>query len=344
MGLRVPIFFSHITMKIKIIDGHRHLICPQAFAKARELRTDQDKRTTSLNQASNKVNAQKGKAWFRKMTDFEEHTDDMADAGIDIGVVWPPPTEFLHWTKPGDAAALTRLMNNHTAEKVKEYPDRLVGLAALPMQDDALAVKELNHAISEVGLRGVALMSNLNGAGLDEERFHNIYSAIEKLDIPIFIHPDVPYENNRLRDYYLTNFVGFPMESTLAACQLVFGGVLDQFPSLKICLVHGGGALPFLLGRISHGQEVRPESNEKCQHPFNYYLKNFYVDTVVFQPEILNFVQSIMPEGHIFLGTDYPFDMAEPDPVSFVKKAFPNDPVALEQILGGSLKKLLKLN
>ena len=330
-------------MKTLIIDGHRHLICPQAFSMARELRTDKSRMDTSLNQASVKVNAQKGKEWSRKMTDFNEHTSDMASTGIDIGVVWPPPTDFLHWTESADAATLTRLMNEYTAEKVDQFPDSLVGLAVLPMQDEGLAITELNHAINTLGLRGVALMSTLNGSGLDEKQYHNIYKNIEKLDVPIFIHPDVPYKNQRLRDYYLTNFVGFPMESTIAACQLVFGGVLDQCPELKICLVHGGGALPFLLGRVEHGQGVRPESSEKCQHPFTYYLKNFYVDSVVFQPEILRFVISILPDGHVFLGTDYPFDMAEPDPVSLVKKATPDDPEAQEQLLGGTLVKLLKM-
>ena len=330
-------------MKTPIIDGHRHLICPQAFSMARELRSDKDGIETSLNQASVKVNAQKSKDWSRKMTDFKEHTREMAGAGIDMGVVWPPPTEFLHWTKPEDAAALTRVMNEYTAEKVDQYPNRLAGLAVLPMQDEHLAIEELTYAVKMLGLKGIALMSSLNGTGYDEERFSNIFKKIEALDIPIFIHPDVPYENNRLREYYLTNFVGFPMESTIAACQLVFGGVLDQCPDLKICLVHGGGALPFLLGRVEHGQGVRPESSEKCQHPFTYYLKNFYVDSVVFQPEILRFVISILPDGHVFLGTDYPFDMAEPDPVSLVKKATPDDPEAQEQLLGGTLVKLLKM-
>ena len=330
-------------MKTPIIDGHRHLICPKSFSLARELRSDKNRLETSLSQASVKVNAEKGRAWARKMTDFEEHTKDMTAAGIDIGVVWPPPTEFLHWVKPDDAAELSRLMNEYTAEKVAQYPDRLVGLAVLPIEDENLAIEELAYAVNTLGLRGVAMMSNQNGAGLDEKRFSNIFKNIETLDLPVFIHPDVPYVNDRLRDYYLTNFVGFPMESTITACQLVFGGVLDRYPHLKICLVHGGGALPFLLGRIEHGQGVRPESREKCQHPFSHYLKNFYVDTVVFHPDILNFVASIMPEGHVFLGTDYPFDMAEPDPVSLVKKAIPNDPVVLEQLLGGSLAKLLKI-
>jgi len=143
--------------------------------------------------------------------------------------------------------------------------------------------------------------------------------------------------------YYLVNFLGYPMHTTLAACELVFGGVLDRHPNLKICLVHAGGVLPFLLGRLEHGQSVRPESREKCKHPFPHYLKNFFVDSVAFRPETLRFVTGIMPPGHVFMGTDYPFDMADPAPISSVRAASPPDSSSIDAILGANLQRLLKL-
>jgi aminocarboxymuconate-semialdehyde decarboxylase len=236
------------------------------------------------------------------------------------------------------------MVNENTAKLVQSHDDRLLGLASVPLQDEGLAVAELRHATEKLNLSGVSIASNVNGLGLDEERLLPFFEEAQSLDAPIFIHPDAPPETGRLRDYYLTNFLGYPMDSTLAACQLVFGGILDHCPDLKICLVHAGGTLPFLLGRLEHGQSVRPEAREKCEHPFPHYLKNFYVDSVTFRPEILRFVMSVMPEGHVFMGTDYPFDMADPDPVASVKNAIGDDDVSVKQVLSENLGRVLKLS
>jgi aminocarboxymuconate-semialdehyde decarboxylase len=163
--------------------------------------------------------------------------------------------------------------------------------------------------------------SNVNGHGFDEEQFQPFFEKVEELDVPIFIHPNNPAGTERVGKYYLANFAGYPLESTVTAGQLVFGGVLDRYPKLKICLSHAGGVLPFLLGRLEHGQSVRPEAQEHCKHPFHHYLRNFYVDTITFRADTLRFVLEIMPEGHVFMGTDYPYDMADTDPVGSVKGA-----------------------
>jgi aminocarboxymuconate-semialdehyde decarboxylase len=165
---------------------------------------------------------------------------------------------------------------------------------------------------------------------------------VEELGVPIFIHPNNPAGVERIRNYYLANFIGLPVESTITAAQLVFGGVLDRFPKLKICLSHAGGVLPFLVGRLEHGQAERPESQDHCRHPFSYYLKNFYVDTITFRPDTLRFVLELMPEGHVFLGTDYPYDMADTDPVGSVKAAV-KDEGQRNRILGGNLAAVLGL-
>ncbi len=331
-------------MTYRIIDGHRHLMCADAHSAANQIDPMKANSLAGVSEASVMVNMEKAPTWVRKMTEFDEHINDMTDAGIDMGVIWPPPLGYYYWTEPSAGADLARTVNEYTAGIVRSHKDRLLGLAVVPLQNGNLAAKELAHAVGNLGLSGVAICSNVNGHNLDEEDFLPFFEQAEQLNAPIFIHPDDPAGSARMRDYYLTNFVGYPMDTTLAACHLAFGGALDRYPNLKVCLVHAGGALPFLLGRLEHGQSVRPEAREKCKHPFPYYLRNFYVDTVAFRPEILRFVLKMMPEGHVFMGTDYPFDMADPNPVASVKKAILDNETLAGQILGGNLSRLLRVS
>jgi aminocarboxymuconate-semialdehyde decarboxylase len=165
---------------------------------------------------------------------------------------------------------------------------------------------------------------------------------VEELGVPIFIHPNNPAGIERVRKYYLTNFLCYPLETTIAAAQLVFGGVLDRFPNLKICLSHAGGVLPFLIGRLERGQSVRPEARDHYRHPFPHYLKNFYVDTITYRADTLRFVLELMPPGHVFLGTDYPYDMADTDPIGSVRTAA-QDEGLLSQIFNNNLAVVLGL-
>jgi aminocarboxymuconate-semialdehyde decarboxylase len=328
-------------MTARTIDGHRHVMCLEAHALANSLDPLKANTMPGVSQASAAVNLEKAPDWFRRMSDFEAHIADMDTAGIDVGVIWPPPPGFYYWAEPSRGLELAQIVNDNTAKAVQAHPDRLAGLASAPLQDVESAVREMRRAVQELQLAGVAMASNINGLGLDDERFLPYFEQVELLDVPLFIHPEFSLTSERLSKYYLVNFLGYPMDTTLAACELVFGGVLDRFPNLKICLVHAGGALPFLLGRLEHGQSVRPEAREKCKHPFAYYLKNFYVDTVAFRPEILRFVNQMMPRGHMFLGTDYPFDMADSDPVATVKASLSNK--TINHVQGLTLKRLLKL-
>ncbi len=327
-----------------MIDGHRHVLCEEAQKIA--IRLDPVKATDYLDGAhetSAEINRKKAPVWNRKMTDLEEHVADMAGSGIDVGVLWPPPVGFYYWADPPAGAELARLINENTSRIISKKPDRFLGLAAVPLQDTDLAVRELVHAIRQLDLHGVVIASNVNGHSLDEERFRPFFEQAEELDVPIFIHPHNAAGSDRMRNYYLINFLGYPMDSTLAAAQLLFGGVLDRFPGLKICLAHAGGVLPFLLGRLEHGQSVRPEARKHCGYPVSSYLKNFYVDSITFRAETLRFVLTTMPEGHVFMGTDYPFDMGDLDAVQSVKSAV-TDEALLEQILGGTLKRIMGLS
>jgi aminocarboxymuconate-semialdehyde decarboxylase len=331
-------------MNISAIDGHRHITLKEAIAAASKVNPIKSSHIypSGVNERSEQINRGKGEQWNRKMGDLEENLADLNAAGMERGVLQPTQTLFFYWAEPAAAAELARMVNEFTAREVRKRPAQWIGLATLPLQETEVAVRELSHAIKNLGLRGVVMGSNVNGRNFDEEAFVPFFAKVEELGVPIFIHPNNPAGIERIRDYYLANFLGLPMESAITAAHLVFGGVLDRFPNLKICLSHAGGVLPFLVGRLEHGQSVRPEAQDRCRHPFSHYLKNFYVDTITFRPETLRFVLEMMPPGHVFLGTDYPYDMADTDPVGSVKRAIA-DEAQRSAILGGNLAAVLGL-
>ncbi len=332
-------------MGLMKIDGHRHVVLPEAITIAAKLDPDRSSNIypSGLDEKSGEINRQKGVEWDRKMSDFDENLADLTAGGMDMGVLQPTQTMFFYWAETAAAGELTRMVNEYTAQGVQQSPEQFVGLATIPLQDVDLAIKELTYAVQELGLKGVVTGSNINGHGFDEEQFQPFFEKVEELDVPIFIHPNSPAGIERVRNYYLANFLAYPLESTVTAAQFVFGGVLDRYPNLKICLSHAGGVLPFLLGRLEHGQSVRPEAQSHCKHPFHHYLKNFYVDTITFRPDTLRFVLEVMPEGHVFMGTDYPYDMADTDPVDSVKSAV-KDKNLQDKIYGGNLNVVMGLS
>ena len=328
----------------KKMDGHRHIVVGEAVAVARKLDPEKSVHIypSGLDPRSEEINREKGGEWDRKMSDVDENLADLTAAGMDVGVLQPTQTMFFYWAEPAAASELARMVNENTAKAVKKHPENFVGLATVPLQDADLAAQELAYAVEKLGLRGVVTGSNINGRGLDEETFEPFFAKMENLGVPLFIHPNNPAGIQRFRNYYLANFLAYPLESAITAGQMVFGGVLDRHPNLKVCLSHAGGVLPFLLGRLEHGQSMRPEAREHCKHPFSHYLKNFYVDTITFRRDTLRFVLEIMPQGHVFMGTDYPYDMADPDPVGSVKAAV-EDKGLLDQVMGGNLGRVLGL-
>jgi aminocarboxymuconate-semialdehyde decarboxylase len=331
-------------MAAKRMDGHRHVHFEEAMTAASKLDPVKSINIypSGVDERSEQINRKKAVEWSRKMSDFNENIADLKAAGMDMAILQPTQTMFFYWAEAAAAAELARMVNENTAKGVSENPDHFLGLATLPLQDVDLAIKELTYAVQELGLKGVVTGSNVNGHGFDEDQFQAFFEKVEALDVPIFVHPNSPAGTERVGYYYLANFLAYPLESAVMAAQLVFGGVLDRYPNLKICLSHAGGVLPFLLGRLEHGQSVRPEAQEKCKHPFSYYLKNFYVDTITFRADTLRFVLEIMPEGHVFMGTDYPYDMADTDPVGSVKAAVGDEDLQ-NKIFGENLSQVMGL-
>jgi aminocarboxymuconate-semialdehyde decarboxylase len=213
----------------------------------------------------------------------------------------------------------------------------------VPMQAPELAVAELERAVKQLGLRGVEICTNVAGAELSDARFRPFWAKAEELGILVFLHPNGFTEGRRLSDHYFINVIGNPLDSTVAVSHLIFGGVLDAYPKLKICVAHGGGFLPAYSGRSDHAHGARSDVRTGIKKKPTSYLKKLYFDTIVFTHQQLEYLAEAWGSDHLLLGSDYPFDMAEPDPVGFVAgaKGLSRDDKAA--ILGGNAAKLLKI-
>jgi aminocarboxymuconate-semialdehyde decarboxylase len=245
---------------------------------------------------------------------------DMDEKRIGVTILSSTPFAFFYEVESDLAMELARYHNDQLSEMVKKHPDSFVAVATLPLQVPDEAVKELERAVKQLGLRGVEIGSNVAKRELGDEAFWPIYKALEELDVPMFIHPHHVAGLDRLMDFYLNNLIGNPLDTTIAATRLIFSGTLEKFPKLKVVLAHGGGQFPFIFGRIEHGYKVRPEPKEKVHQPPRAFLKNLYFDTITHNPDALRYLIAFAGSDHVLLGSDYPYDMGDPDPVQTVSK------------------------
>jgi aminocarboxymuconate-semialdehyde decarboxylase len=264
----------------------------------------------------------------------------MAASKVDIQVLSVCPQTFVYAQPPALAAAFARIQNEQLAKLVKARPDRFLAIATLPMQAPKLAADELRHAVRTLGLRGAQIGSNVAGKNLDDPELEPVWATAAELGAFILLHPINVAGVDRLSSYYLNNLIGNPLDTTIAAACLVFSGVLERHPSLKICLAHGGGFVPYQAGRFLHGWHVRKEPKSKLPKPPTESLGRFYFDTIVHSKEVLEFLVGNAGVNRVLLGSDYPFDMGMPDGVLQVRGlSIPASDQA--SILGGRAKALL---
>ncbi len=254
------------------------------------------------------------------LRDPQKKIRDMDGAGIGISLLSSTPFAFFYEVDDDLAVELARFQNDQLSEIVKKYPNRFAAIATLPLQAPSEAVKELERAIKVLGLRGIEIGSHEGKRELGDKAFWPVYKALEDLNVPVFIHPHHVAGMDRLEDFYLTNLIGNPLDTTIAAAQLIFSGVLEKYPGLKIILAHAGGQLPYIIGRIEHGYQVRPECKEKVRRSPMTFFKNFYFDIITHHPDALRYLIAFAGSDHVLLGSDYPYDMGDPNPVETVSK------------------------
>jgi aminocarboxymuconate-semialdehyde decarboxylase len=251
--------------------------------------------------------------------DLERRLEDMAASKVDVQVLSVCPQTFLYAQPAAVAAAFARIQNEQLAKLVKARPDRFLAIATLPLQAPQRAADELRHAMQHLGLRGAQIGSNVAGENLDDPELEPVWVTAAELGAFILVHPINVAGADRLSSYYLGNLIGNPLDTTIAAASIVFGGVLERHPTLKICLAHGGGFVPYQAGRFLHGWHVRAEPKSRLPKPPTDSLGRFYFDTIVHSKEVLEFLVGNVGADRVLLGSDYPFDMGTPDGVLQVR-------------------------
>ncbi len=225
---------------------------------------------------------------------------------------------------------------------VRAHPDRFLGLATLPMQSADAAARELERAVTVLGLRGAEICTHINGMDLDHPSLDVVYAAAERLGAPLFLHPQNWGDMRRLHDYDLWNLVGFPTETSLAASHLIFGGVFERFPRLQVILAHGGGYFPYQVGRLDHGFAARRAARQRLSRRPSEFLGNLYCDSLTHNALSLRFLLDRLGDDHVVIGTDYPFNMGDETPVDTVR-GLDLGREREAKVLGKNLAKLLRV-
>lgn len=242
---------------------------------------------------------------------------DMDASQVDMQVLSPAPFLFLYNLPAQECQQMARRVNTAMAEIAQARPDRFRSMATIPLQHPELAIAELEFAVNELGMDGLEMCSNVDGKNYDEPEFRPFFATVQRLDVPIFVHPTNVAASDRLGRYYLGNLIGNPLDTTICIASLIFGGVLDDYPELKMVFAHGGGFTSFIVGRWNHGASVRPEG-EHLPKPPEEYLQQLYYDTICHHPHALRHLRDMVGVSQIVLGTDYPFDMGNTRPIEVV--------------------------
>lgn len=328
-----------------VIDLHHHIIIPEAAELARREQAKRPQHADTFDgftpPVSLEYNQQQAALLKPKFFDVAAKRQDLKRDRIDVAVVSPFPGGFHYWATGPAGEEITRLTNDGIAAYCKAHPDTFRGLGIVPLQNGGrAAAAELERAVG-LGLKGVAIGTTVGARPLDDADFEPFWAAAERAGALVLVHPDfAPFQP--LFPYYLVNILGNPLATTITVARLILSGHFARYRGLRLLAVHAGGYLPFARGRLDHGWTVRPETKVHTPRPPSAYFDNLYFDTITFYEPALRFMVETLGPDRIVLGTDYPFDMMLPDPVTFVEGAG-LAAEACRKILGGNAARLLGL-
>ncbi len=332
--------------KSKIVDIHCHYLNPVVNQKTAHLNAAKyDPTVTFANALTNETNVKQMKDRAPKLMGIEQRMADMDRMGVDIQAVCPAPYHYFYFTEPDLGASLAREVNEGIAALVAAHPDRFVGMGSVPLQNAELAVQELEYAVKKLGLKGVEINTNVNGLNLTDPKLglEKFFAKANELGVVIFMHPLGFTQGERLTNHYFNNVIGNPLDTTIAVSHLIFDGVVQRNPKIKFIAAHGGGFIAHYWARMDHAWKARPDCRTVIKRKPSSYLEKFYFDTITFDPAMLKNLIDRYGADHVLLGTDYPYDMGEDDPLGLIRavKRLPAD--QRRQIEGLNAMKLLKI-
>jgi aminocarboxymuconate-semialdehyde decarboxylase len=332
--------------KAKVVDIHCHYLNPEISAKTADLKpADYDMTTVFANAITRETNMKQMKERAHKLTGIDQRIKDMDAMGVDIQAVCPAPYHYFYFTEPDVGAQLARDVNEGMAKLVAAHPDRLVGLGSVPLQNAELAIRELEYATKVLGLRGVEINTNVNGKDLTDPSLglEKFFARANELGTVLFMHPLGFTQAERLTNHYFNNVIGNPLDTTIAISHLIFDGVVARHPKIKFIAAHGGGFIANYWARMDHAWRARPDCRTVIKRAPSTYLNKFYFDSITFDPEMLRRLIDRFGADHVLLGTDYPYDMGEDDPVGLLAEVKRLSKADRQQIEGLNAMKLLKI-
>jgi aminocarboxymuconate-semialdehyde decarboxylase len=266
----------------------------------------------------------KGDQLFREVEnncfDAAVRMKEMDTTDVTMQVLSTIPVLFNYWAKPKDGLETSRFFNDHIADTVTKNPTRFRGIGTVPLQDVELAIQEMERCVKELKMPGVEIGSNINGENLSAKKFFPFYKRAEELGCALFIHPWEMMGETQMQQYWLPWLVGMPAETSRAICSMIFGGVLQTFPKLRVAFAHGGGSFPLTIGRIEHGFNVRPDlvAVDNAINPRGY-IGKFWIDSLVHDEKAMQYIIDVMGTDKICLGSDYPFPLGEHHPGKLIE-------------------------
>jgi aminocarboxymuconate-semialdehyde decarboxylase len=330
---------------MRTIDTHSHVLTEETAALLRAAAPKVPVTITPIDDAAAVLDV--GGVAYRPFPrggfDIAHRLRDMDAAGVDVQVLSAAPQTYLYKQEAALGATTSLIQNDQIAKHIAAHPTRFLGIATLPMQAPKFAADELKRAMSKLGLRGAMIGSNIIGKNLDDPSFEPLWAAAEELNAFVFVHPNNVAGADRLKSYYLGNLIGNPLDTTIAAASLFFGGVLDRYPKMKVMLAHGGGFAPYQAARWEHGWAVRPEPKINIKQQPRGIAKRFYYDTILHSAPVLEAMIRLVGPDRVMLGSDYPYDMGMTDCVKHVRGLTISD-ADKAAILGGRAERLFAVS